>query len=46
MLSMGLRTQDTHYVDPAPFLVRSTIAEPPRSIAARPDRRHPIKPAI
>ena len=37
---------DTHYVEPAPFLVRSTIAEPPRSIAARPDRRHPIKPAI
>lgn len=37
---------DTHYVDPAPFLVRSTIAEPPHSIAARPDRRHPTHPAF
>ena len=37
---------DTHYVDPAPFLVRSTIAEPPRSLAARPDRRRAIKPAF
>jgi murein DD-endopeptidase MepM/ murein hydrolase activator NlpD len=37
---------DTHYVDPAPFLVRSTIAEPPRSIAVRPERRHPVKLAF
>lgn len=37
---------DTHYVDPAPFLVRSMIAEPPPSIAALPDRRHPIHAAF
>jgi murein DD-endopeptidase MepM/ murein hydrolase activator NlpD len=37
---------DTHYVDPAPFLVRSMIGEPPHPVAARPDRHHPIKPAI
>jgi murein DD-endopeptidase MepM/ murein hydrolase activator NlpD len=44
----GLRgdVTDTHYVDPAPFLVRSTIAEPPRSIAARPERHRPIQPAL
>lgn len=35
---------DTHYVDPAPFLVRSTIAVPPRSLAERP-REHGRKPA-
>ena len=38
---------DTHFVDPAPFLVRSTIAAPPRSLAehrAR-ERSHPVKPA-
>lgn len=34
---------DTHYVDPAPFLVRSTITPPPHAIA---ERRHPIKPAF
>jgi hypothetical protein len=33
---------DTHYVDPAPFLVRATIAPAP---PVR-DRRHPIKPAF
>lgn len=32
-------TRDTHYIDPAPFLVRSTIA--PKA-----ERRHPKKPAI
>jgi murein DD-endopeptidase MepM/ murein hydrolase activator NlpD len=31
-------TTDTHYVDPAPFLVRSTITRTP-------ERRHPVKPA-
>ena len=30
---------DTHYVDPAPFLARASIAKIP-------DRRHAIKPAI
>jgi murein DD-endopeptidase MepM/ murein hydrolase activator NlpD len=41
-------TTDTHYVDPAPFLVRSAIAAPSTVAADRPDRRtrrHPIKPA-
>jgi murein DD-endopeptidase MepM/ murein hydrolase activator NlpD len=37
---------DTHYVDPAPFLVRSMIAAPPRSVAARSERRHAIQPAF
>jgi len=32
---------DTHFVDPAPFLVRSTIAPAPPAVA----RLHPIKPA-
>jgi murein DD-endopeptidase MepM/ murein hydrolase activator NlpD len=38
---------DTHYVDPAPFLVRATIA-PSHAVATIPerDRRHPIKPAF
>ena len=31
-------TTDTHYIDPAPFLVRSTIA--PKA-----ERHHPVKPA-
>lgn len=39
-------TTDTHYVDPAPFLVRSTIAVPPHAIADSRDHRHPIKPAF
>jgi hypothetical protein len=40
-------TTDTHYVDPAPFLVRSTIAAPPARYAEHRDRRaHPIKPAF
>jgi murein DD-endopeptidase MepM/ murein hydrolase activator NlpD len=30
---------DTRYIDPAPFLVRATIA-------ATPERRHPVKPAF
>jgi hypothetical protein len=33
---------DAHFVDPAPFLVRSTIAPAPPAVA----RRHPIKPAF
>ncbi len=38
---------DTHYVDPAPFLVRSTIAPIARPEAnAERERRHPIKPAF
>jgi murein DD-endopeptidase MepM/ murein hydrolase activator NlpD len=36
-------TTDTHFVDPAPFLVRSTIAPAPAAVA---QRRHPIKPAF
>jgi murein DD-endopeptidase MepM/ murein hydrolase activator NlpD len=41
-------TTDTRYVDPAPFLVRSTIAPRSAAIAAHYDRdhRHPIKPAF
>jgi len=31
--------RDTHYIDPAPFLVRSTIVKTP-------DRRHALKPAF
>ena len=31
--------RDTHYIDPAPFLVRSTIVKTP-------DRRHAVKPAF
>jgi hypothetical protein len=34
---------DTHFVDPAPFLVRSTIASAPPAVA---QRRHAIKPAF
>jgi hypothetical protein len=37
---------DTHYVDPAPFLVRSTIAPPPRTVADSRLRHHAIKPAF
>jgi len=37
---------DTHYVDPAPFLVRSTVAAPPRAVAERHAHRHAIKPAF
>ena len=37
---------DTHYVDPAPFLVRSTVAAPPSSVADRRGRHHAIKPAF
>jgi murein DD-endopeptidase MepM/ murein hydrolase activator NlpD len=37
---------DTHYVDPAPFLVRSTIAAPVSTVAERREHRHPIKPAF
>jgi len=39
-------TTDTRYVDPAPFLVRSTIAPTPSVVTARSDRHHPIKPAF
>ncbi len=40
-------TTDTRYVDPAPFLVRATIAAPPHSVATSPERErhHAIKPA-
>lgn len=34
---------DTHYVDPAPFLVRSSVAAPPHAVA---ERHHAIKPAF
>lgn len=38
---------DTHYVDPAPFLVRSTVARVSRPVEnAERARRHPIKPAF
>jgi murein DD-endopeptidase MepM/ murein hydrolase activator NlpD len=38
---------NTHYVDPAPFLARSTIAPITRPVAhAERDRRHEIKPAF
>ncbi len=37
---------DTHYVDPAPFLVRAVVAAPPPSVAEHRERRHPIKPAF
>jgi len=39
---------DTRYVDPAPFLVRSTIAPPSSVVATHYDRehRHAIKPAF
>jgi len=37
---------NTHYVDPAPFLVRATIAPVSRPVGnAERERRHPIKPA-
>lgn len=39
-------TTDTHYVDPAPFLVRSTIAAPPSRFAEHRERTHPLKPAF
>jgi hypothetical protein len=35
---------DTHFVDPAPFLVRATIADPPPTVAAH--RAHRIQPAF
>ena len=38
-------TTDTHYVDPAPFLVRSTVAAPPRRYAEH-QRGHGFKPAF
>jgi murein DD-endopeptidase MepM/ murein hydrolase activator NlpD len=37
---------DTHYVDPAPFLVRAAITAPASTIAERRERHHPIKPAF
>jgi hypothetical protein len=39
---------DTHYVDPAPFLVRSIIAPPPPSVADRRSRQrtHAVQPAF
>lgn len=37
---------DTHYVDPAPFLVRSTAALPPATIAEGRRRHHAIKPVF
>jgi murein DD-endopeptidase MepM/ murein hydrolase activator NlpD len=39
---------DTRYVDPAPFLVRATIAPTSHRVAAssKRERRHPIKPAF
>ena len=37
---------DTHYVDPAPFLVRSTIAPPPHAVADGRSHRRAIKPAF
>jgi len=37
---------DTHYVDPAPFLVRSTVAAAPHASAGGRDRHHAIKPAF
>ncbi|HEX7837563.1 MAG TPA: M23 family metallopeptidase, partial [Kofleriaceae bacterium] len=39
-------TTDTHYVDPAPFLVRSTTAAPPSRFAEHRERSHPLKPAF
>lgn len=37
---------DTHYVDPAPFLVRSTVAAAPPAVAERHARTRPLKPAF
>jgi peptidase M23-like protein len=37
---------DTHYVDPAPFLVRSTVTAPPSSVADRRQHHHAVKPAF
>jgi len=37
---------DTHYVDPAPYLVRATVAAPPSTLAARRERHHALKPAF
>jgi hypothetical protein len=37
---------DTHFVDPAPFLVRSMIADPPPAVAARRERTHAIRPVF
>jgi murein DD-endopeptidase MepM/ murein hydrolase activator NlpD len=37
---------DTRYVDPAPFLVRATIAAPSTVVADRRVRTHPLKPAF
>lgn len=36
---------DTRYVDPAPFLVRSTVAVSPHTISER-ERHHALKPAF
>jgi hypothetical protein len=36
---------DTHYVDPAPFLVRATVSTAPQ-VATRRTRTHEIKPAF
>jgi len=37
---------DTHYVDPAPYLVRATVAAPPSTLAARRERHHALKSAF
>jgi len=37
---------DTRYVDPAPFLVRATIAAPSPAVAARRAHGRPLKPAF
>jgi hypothetical protein len=37
---------DTYFVDPAPFLVRATIAPAAPAIADRHDHRHPLKPSF
>ena len=37
---------DTRFVDPAPFLVRATVAPAPPSVAQRRGRAHPLKPAL
>lgn len=37
---------ETHYVDPAPFLVRSTVTAAPPAVAERHARTRPLKPAF
>lgn len=37
---------DTHFVDPAPFLVRASVTPAPPSVAQRRGRAHPLKPAL